>query len=181
MRVAQPLKETNKKNDERKDAHDALLRGHISDQHAPPGIVSAPHTCLNAILASNVFRSLFLSRQKTPLCMSASQPATGSICSRRSLRFTSSAVLPRRREKMSDLETWKVREGGGRVYLIQSEGICWKTLITRPPFELETLFFQVAIDAEINNGYRKTSFYKNRQEGKRIVTSNCDLCVAPCD
>lgn len=119
MRVAQPLKRKEKKN-KRKNAHDALLRGHISDQHAPPGIVSAPHTCLNAILACNVFCSLFLSRQKTPLCMSASQPAAGSICSRRSLRFTSSAVLPRRREKMSDLETWKVREGGGRVYLIQS-------------------------------------------------------------
>ncbi|KAK2897303.1 hypothetical protein Q8A73_013683 [Channa argus] len=34
MRVAQPLK----------TAHIGLLFGHISDQHAPPGIVSAPRS-----------------------------------------------------------------------------------------------------------------------------------------
>ena len=176
MRVAQPLKRKEKKN-KRKNAHDALLRGHISDQHAPPGIVSAPHTCLNAILACNVFCSLFLSRQKTPLCMSASQPAAGSICSRRSLRFTSSAVLPRRREKMSDLETWKVREGGGRVYLIQS--VLENTDNTTSFRVGDTFFSEWPV---MNKGCRKnTSIYKTRQEGKRIVISNCDLCVAPCD
>lgn len=51
----------------RKDAHNLLLYGHISDQHAPPGIVPAPspHTCLNGICACIVCSSL--SRKESTL------------------------------------------------------------------------------------------------------------------
>ena len=71
-------------------------RGHISDQHAPPGIVSAPHTCLNVNRA--VHRLLFLSRHKrTHIC---STLVTGLICSKAAVYKLRDVVAQTQRENV---------------------------------------------------------------------------------
>lgn len=107
MRVAQPLEKSAK-------MLSVPLYGHASDQHAPPGTVSAPNTCLNGISFCIVGFFYHVKGEKTThtqICI------TLVICCK-ACGLQVALCCPAA-EKMSDLETRRMEEGGGRNHSLK--------------------------------------------------------------